>query len=286
MTREHVLVAGCGYVGTALARRLLVDGHRVFGLSREPRGLPEGVEPVAADLRRPDTLRALPRDINVVFFTAGAGAHRDDAYRAIYVDGLRNLLDALEAGRSRPRRLFFTSSTAVYGQTGGEWVDETSPCEPEDFAGARMLEAEALALQGPLPGTVLRLGGIYGPGRTGLLDGVRAGTVVCGQGPPRYTNRIHRDDAAGALRHLLNLAQPDELYLGVDDDPAELTTVVRWLADRLGAAPPREEHAGADRRRPRTGNKRCTNGRLRRSGFRFRYPTFREGYAMILRGEA
>jgi nucleoside-diphosphate-sugar epimerase len=286
MTREHVLVAGCGYVGTALARRLLADGHVVLGLARDPRRLPAGVIPVTADLRRPETLDALPADVDVGVFTAAAEAHDETAYRDVYVNGLRNLLDALAARGARPRRLLFTSSTSVYGQTAGEWVDESSPTDPAGFAGRLMVEAEALVRGGPVPGTVLRLGGIYGPGRTGLLDGVRAGTVSCGQGPPRYTNRIHRDDAAGALRHLMRLAAPDELYLGVDDDPAELTAVVRWLADRVGAPPPRADAPGDDRRRgARGGNKRCTNGRLRRSGYGFRYPTFREGYAMILRGE-
>jgi len=286
MTREHVLVAGCGYVGGALARRLVTDGHVVYGLCREPRGLPEGVTPLAADLTRPETLRSLPPDVDVVCFTAAAKAHADEAYRAVYVDGLRHLLGGLAASGARPRRLIFTSSTSVYGQTSGEWVDETSPCEPADFAGQRMLEAERLVRDGPLPGVVLRLGGIYGPGRTGLLEAVRRGTAAAGAGQPRYTNRIHRDDAAGAVRHLLRLDAPEDVYLGVDDDPAEFGQVVRWLADRLGAPPPpAEPPEGADRRRTRRGNKRCTNGRLRRSGYSFRYPTFREGYAMILRGE-
>jgi nucleoside-diphosphate-sugar epimerase len=278
----RVLIAGCGYVGTALAARLAAEGQEVWGLRRSAAGLPPGIHHLAADLTNPLTLRRLPPDLDVVCYTAAAEGADDAAYRAIYVAGLRHLLAALVEQRQAPRRVLFTSSTAVYAQSHGEWVDETSPTEPQHFTGSRLLEGERLLLAGPFPATVLRFGGIYGPGRTSLLERVRQGLATCQEGPPRYTNRIHRDDCVGALRHLMTLPEPDALYLGVDHEPADQGDVLRWLADRLGAPMPRVEPAStAPARRHRT-NKRCRNAKLVASGYTFRYPTFREGYAALI----
>lgn len=278
----RILIAGCGYVGSALGVRLAAVGHEVWGLRRTATGLPAGVHHVAADLMDPQTLRQLPPAIDTVFYTAAAAGTDDAAYRAIYVDGLRYLLEALVSQRQSPRRVFFTSSTAVYAQAHGEWVDEASPTEPEHFTGRRVLEGEQLLLTGPFPATVLRLGGIYGPGRVGLIERVRQGLARCREGSALYINRIHRDDCAGALHHLMTLPQPDTIYIGVDHEPAEQCDVLRWLAAQLGAPPPRVEALpGVEPQRSRT-NKRCRNAKLIASGYTFRYPTFRDGYAVLL----
>ena len=311
---SRVLIAGCGYVGAELAARLAADGHTVFGLRRHPEGLPAPIVPVAADLLDHASLtRALGAlgggPFDALVYAAAADRSSDEAYRAAYVDGLRN---ALEACGEPPKLVLFTSSTAVYAQQGGEWVDEESPTEPRHFNGLRMLEAERLLLGSGLRATALRLGGIYGPGRTRLVESVRSGRAQARRG--HYTNRIHRDDAAGALRHLLGLAFAGKplapLYVGVDDDPADEATVVHWLADRLRAAtgyeaPASEAAAGRGARsepkasevnsvaaaqqlnRPQadstaSSNKRCRNARLRAAGYRFRYPSFREGYGALL----
>jgi nucleoside-diphosphate-sugar epimerase len=283
-----VLIAGCGYVGSALGERLATAGHVVFGLRRRRGDLPASLRFVAADLSDPTSLAALPAGLEWVVYAAAADAASDDAYRAAYVDGPRHLLAALSAQGQRPSRVLFTSSTSVYGQQGGEWVDETSATEPRSFSGRRMLEGERIFLNGPFPAVVLRLGGIYGPGRTRLVDAVLGKREIApGAG---YTNRIHRDDAAGAIIHLLSLERPEPLYLGVDHEPAETRAVIAWLAARLGVAPPRlASPTGADNglRRGST-NKRCRNDRLCASGYVFAYPTFREGYGAILQepGEA
>jgi nucleoside-diphosphate-sugar epimerase len=278
----QMLIAGCGYVGTALGVRLAAAGHEVWGLRRSAIGLPAEIRYLAADLTDPQTLRALPPGLEWVFYTAAADGADEEAYRAVYVDALRHLLQALQRQGQAPRRVFYTSSTAVYAQADGEWVDETSPTAPTHFTGKCLLEGERLLLEGPFPATVLRLGGIYGPGRTSLIERVRQRRAVCSAGPPRYTNRIHRDDCAGALHHLMTLAEPDGLYIGVDHEPADQCDVLRWLAAQLGAPPPRLE-AGADagRRRQHT-NKRCRNAKLVASGYSFQYPTFREGYTALL----
>jgi nucleoside-diphosphate-sugar epimerase len=278
----NILIAGCGYVGTALGMRLVAAGHVVWGLRRSAEGLPPGIRHVAADLTAAETLQDLPPALDVVFYTAAPNGSDDAAYRAIYVDGLGHLLEALARQRQTPRRVLFTSSTAVYAQSSGEWVDETSPTKPGHFTGSRVLEGENLLLQGPFPAIVLRFGGIYGPGRTSLIVRVRQGVATCRDSPPLYTNRIHRDDCAGALHHLMMSPEPDSLYIGVDHEPADQCDVLRWLAAQLGAPPPRVEvSSGADTRRHRT-NKRCRNAKLVASGYVFRYPTYRDGYTALL----
>ncbi|RPJ26798.1 MAG: NAD-dependent epimerase/dehydratase family protein, partial [Planctomycetaceae bacterium] len=212
----NVLIAGCGYVGTALGVRLAGAGHTVWGLRRSAEGLPPGICLFVSDLSPPETLQTLPPALAAVFYTAAPNGVDDAAYRAIYVDGLRYVLEALVRQHQSPQRVLLTSSTAVYAQSGGEWVDETSPTEPQHFTGRRVLEGERMLLDGPFPATVLRLGGIYGPGRTSLIERVRQGLAACREGPPLYTNRIHRDDCAGALHHLMTLPQPDSHYIGVD----------------------------------------------------------------------
>ncbi len=280
----RVLIAGCGYVGTALGEALADDGHSVFGLRRRAERVGRGIEPLAADVADPGTLRRLPGELDFVFYTVSAGGREEARYRAAYVDGPRNLLGALEQQARPLQRLFVASSTAVHAQSSGEWVDESSPTEPEDFTGRLLLEGERLLLRGSLPVTVVRFGGIYGPGRTRLIESVRTGRAVSRGGAPRYKNRIHRDDCAGALRHLMNRGAPDSLYIGVDEEPADETAVLHWIAQQLGVSPPRCAAPSANSVR-RGSNKRCRNARLLRSGFRFRYPTFREGYGALIRGE-
>ena len=128
----NILIAGCGYVGSALAERLTQEGHQVYALRRRAKAPPPGVEGIQADLTRPETLAALPARLEFVFYTAGAAAFTEQAYRAAYVDGLRHLCDALGARQQPPKRIFFTSSTGVYHQRAGEAVDESSPTLPMD----------------------------------------------------------------------------------------------------------------------------------------------------------
>jgi len=282
MTTTNVLIAGCGYIGTALGVRLAAEGYTVWGLRRHPHALPSCLHPVEADLTRPETLNALPPGLEVVFYTAAAHGRTDTAYRAVYVDGLRYLLAALQQQRQRPRRIFLTSSTGVYAQCHGEWVDETWPTEPTHFSGLRLLEGEQLLREGPFPATVVRLAGIYGPGRSHLIDSVRQGTAVCPAGEPIYVNLMHRDDGVGALYHLMRLASPAPLYLGVDHYPVDRGMLLRWLAVQLGVpSPALEEVPGIMRRQVRS-NKRCCNDRLLAAGYVFRYRTFHSGYATVL----
>jgi nucleoside-diphosphate-sugar epimerase len=240
--------------------------------------MPEGVEPIACDLAHVDRLVALlPPKLDGVCFTAGADGPSERLYRAVYVDGLRNLIEALSARTHADLRLIVASSTAVYAQDAGEWVDESSPAVPTRMQGKVMLECERIAMMAPFRTSVVRLGGIYGPGRSRLIEQVRAG-LLRPSAAPHYTNRIHRDDAAGFFCHLLSLENPCSLYLGVDDDPADLALVVRWLAAVLDVPVPQSDPDAS----PVTTGKRCRNRELRTSGYRLLYPSFREGYARML----
>ena len=278
----RILIAGCGYVGQELGLRLVGEGHFVCGLRRGPERLPGGLQGFSADLTRPESLRDLPGPFEVVFYTAGASHRSEAGYRSAYLEGLGNLIGTLQGQNPPVRRLFFTSSTAVYGQSGGEWVDEDSPAEAGHFRGRLLRAAEQVLLGGPIAGTVVRVGGIYGPGRQRLIDSVRRGEARCFEGPPRFLNHVHRDDCAGALAHLMGFDRPRSLYLLVDHEPAEQCGVLRWIAGRLRVSePPRvPPEAG----KPVRGTKRCRNTRLADSGYAFRYPTFREGYAALIAG--
>ncbi|MDX1657983.1 MAG: SDR family oxidoreductase [Nitriliruptorales bacterium] len=273
----RVLIAGCGYVGTALGLELAGDGHEVFGLRRDPGGLPDRIEPVAADLVDDGSLSAIPPDVEWVAITASADSRDVDAYRTAYLDGPDTLIGFLRDRGDPVRRLVFTSSTAVYGDRDGDWVEETSPTEPSSETARILVEAEEQLRDAPFETVVARLGGIYGPGRTRLLEQVRRGEAECPE-EPTYTNRIHRSDCAGALAHLLSLDEPKPVYNAVDHDPAERCEVLRWLADELGAPEPR---VSPDTRR--RGSKRVSNERLVASGYVFRFPSFREGYAPLTR---
>ena len=278
-----ILMAGCGDLGTEAGLRLAGLGHRVVGWRRSPAKLPAQIEGVAADLRSAN-LPAVPGDTTAVVIAIAAGAPTEEAYRTAYEGGVRHVLDALERDRVRPGRVLFVSSTAVYGDVGGGWVDEAAAPAPPGFSGRILIEAEAI-LQQRLAGTgtaavSLRLGGIYGPGRTRLIDQVRSGTAVVPE-DVRFTNRIHRDDAAAAIVHLLSMpGEPAPVYLGVDDDPADLGSVLRFLAAEMDLPEPPVGDAGP----ARAGNKRCSNRLLRSTGFSFTFPSFREGYRDILAG--
>jgi nucleoside-diphosphate-sugar epimerase len=278
----QVLIAGCGYVGTALGKLCVGEGKKVWGLRRRSHLLPDQICPITADLGQPETLRSLPPHLEYLFFTAAADRSDDACYQATYVEGLMNLIKALGDQEIYPKRAFFTSSTSVYTQTNGEWIDENSPAENKHFSGSRLLEAERLLLASPFPWTVVRLSGIYGPNRTRLLEQVKRREITVQGSTLSYTNRIHRDDCAALLHHLTHVENPLGLYIGSDHEPARLCDVVGWLAQKFEAQPQVVATSPSDAEGRFRTNKRCCNARLVESGYRFRYPTYREGYSALL----
>jgi nucleoside-diphosphate-sugar epimerase len=277
-----LLIAGCGDVGTRLGVRLAAEGWQVHGLRRSVAQLPGAILPVAGDLSADPCPPAWPSgQLDYLVYCAAATEHDEAGYRAAYVDGLRRVLGWLAQQGQRPRRLLFVSSSGVYGQQLGEWVDEESPAEAGSYSGRIMREAEQLALQSGLPASLVRLTGLYGPGREWLLGQVRQGYRVASE-PPLYGNRIHVDDAAGLLAYLLQAdargVALDDCYIGVDDQPAPLHEVVAWLREQLGVS-----HWSEQSTVRRSGSKRCSNARARALGWAPQYPSFREGYSAILK---
>ncbi|WP_104168509.1 SDR family oxidoreductase [Arthrobacter sp. SX1312] len=274
-----VLIAGCGDLGTEVGLRLAARGERVVGWRRSAGRLPAAIEGVAADLT--GDLPPVPADTDVVVIATAAGDRTEAAYRSAYVDATRNVLAALRRDGVTPRRIIFVSSTAVYGDFDGALVTEESPAESTAPTARLVREAEQVLLGGSANGTVLRLSGIYGPGRTRLIDQVRSGSAVLPP-EPQWTNRIHRDDAAAAIVHLVTrVASPAPIYLGSDELPVDLSEVLRFLAAELDLPePPAGEPTSG-----RGGARRVDSSLLRATGFTFEYPTYREGYRAVLAGQ-
>lgn len=267
---------GCGDLGTSIGEAMQHAGWQVLGLRRTPP--PDAAfEQVAVDvLVQPERLKRLPAPDYVVY-TVTPPQRTESAYIAAYDTGVRNVLAQLPATL---RRFILVSSSGVYHQSGGEWVDELSPCLPSGFSSNALFAGERHLLDSGLPGTIVRCSGIYGPGRNRLIERALQGMAAVKE-PPTYTNRIHRDDAVGFIAHLLRLCHAgtslENLYLGTDNDPATEWDVMTTLADMLGLPPPPEKPGSADQ------NKRLRNQRLKDSGYQLQYPGFRDGYAAMIR---
>lgn len=277
--KPRVLIAGCGYVGTALGE-LLREECSVWGLRRSPqKALPAaGMQVICTDLSSEISAATIPEAIDYAVFSISAEERTRESYERSYLHCFHNLASALRRSSPGLKRMLYVSSTSVYQQHCGEWVDEASPTEPSDFPGQVMLAAEHAALSAGFPATIVRFSGIYGPGRERMIQQVAAGTAGYDPGVCEYTNRIHREDCAAALRHLMFLAEPEAICLASDRQPCTRNELFTFLADALGVAAAPDKGAGP----VKTAGKRCCSLRLQRSGFTFKYPSFREGYGALI----
>lgn len=283
----RVGILGCGYIGLELGRQLRGD-HEVVGVRRSESGIAAiedaGFEGVRADVTDADALAAVP-DVDWLVFTASSGGRGAGAAREVYVDGLTTAIDHFWSREEAPERLVYTSSTGVYGDHDGDWVDESTPLDPRTEKTEVLAEAERIARERPVEygghGSVARFAGLYGPERY-RLERYLDGPVTAG-----YLNMVHRDDAAGAVRFLLEADHREDVILVVDDEPVEKWAFADWLAEQCDVPfPPKRttEERLADpelsetaKRRIQT-SKRCSNDRLSELGYEPRYPTFRAGY--------
>ena len=283
----RVLIVGPGYVGLPLGVELIRRGHEVSGLRRSETasdGLQAiGIKPLVGDITRLESLLELPAQFDWVVNCVSSTHGGAEDYRRVYLEGARNLVEWLAP--MPPAKLVYTSSTGVYGQNDGSLVDETAPTEPPTETSCVLVETErvflAAACERNFPAVVLRVAGIYGPGRGWWLKQFLAGEArIEGEGR-RILNMIHRDDVIGSIIAALERGQRGEIYNAVDDEPVAQGDFLAWIAAKLNrpVPPTVSEDAETSRKRGVT-NKRISNRKLKAElGYSFKYPTFREGYA-------
>jgi len=270
----RILIAGCGYVGQATADLFHAAGWDVEGwTASEESAAALSAKPYPArlvDISNCDQVAERPGTFDAVIHCASSRGGGVESYRQIYLNGTRNLLDRF------PRsKVLLTSSTSVYAQRDGSWVTEESETMPARETGRVLLETEKLMLE--RRGTVARLAGIYGPGRSALLSKFLAGTAIIDPEDDRFVNQVHRDDIASAIFFLLTReTQRTQIYNVVDDQPMLQTECYRWLAQRLDRPLPPIGKSRGQRKRGDS-NKRVSNAKLRSLGWTLQYPTFAEG---------
>ena len=283
----RALIVGCGYVGLSLGVELVKQGHEVFGLRHSPGAENEirsaGIKPLIADITKAQQLAQLPTSYDWVANCVSASGGGVEEYREVYLQGAKNLTAWL--GTAPLKKFVYTSSTSVYGQNDGSLVKETSPTEPAADTAKILIEAERVLLeaarQADFPAVVLRLAGIYGPGRGyWFRQYLKNEARIEGTGA-RMLNIIHRDDVVGAIIAALKSGRPGEVYNVVDDEPVSQLSFFQWLSGQLGKKLPPSipEDLDAVRKRGVT-NKQVSNQRLKKAlGYQFKYPSFRQGYA-------
>jgi nucleoside-diphosphate-sugar epimerase len=279
------LIFGCGYLGLRVARRWMATGHVVFAVTRRTRRAAEldavGIRPIVADVTNSLILPDI-KNLETVLFAVGFDRRSGKTIHDVYVRGLHSALGVLPDSVGR---ILYVSSTGVYGQSNGEWIDEKSACRPLRQGGRACLEAEQLLARHPLGGraVVLRLAGLYGPQRLPQLNALRAGTPleVAASG---FLNLIHVDDAAQVVLAAENRAAAPRCYLVADGNPVQRREFYVEAARLLSLPEPcfREPGADAAERRRAITSKRARNARMiGELGVRLRYPSYREGLLSV-----
>jgi nucleoside-diphosphate-sugar epimerase len=303
---KSIFLIGAGYVAGHAAALLLDQGHELAIGKRHPdQGLPPELAGRAAvfrmDVNNPLSFPAALPQSETLIYCVSSDAFSEAHYRRAYFDGLCSVLKALSGSDSRAtKRIIFISSTGVFAQSDESQVDENSPAEPQGFSGRIMLEAEqalqAFGRDHPEIQTVaLRFSGIYGPGRTRMIQTIARAEPVTEKRWTQWTNRIHRDDCAAAIAHLVNRPTVKPCYVASDTSPARYGEIAAWVAQRLGRplAVPRTvaPMAGAAKigaplpntgGLERGGDKRCWSTALLAEGFTFKYASFKDGYEPLI----
>jgi nucleoside-diphosphate-sugar epimerase len=284
----QALIIGCGYLGRRVAALWQSSGHSISALTRTEENARDlrliGIEPIKGDVLEPESLQALPA-ADVVLYAVGYDRHAGATKRDVYVQGLTNVL--LEIA-PRIGRFFYVSSSSVYGQDAGEWVDESSVCEPTTESGRTCLDAEAVVRSflpiDPGRATILRFTGLYGPGRLlRRVESVRAGEPIPAN-PEAWLNLIHVDDGARIIDMLAGRRDQTPTFVVTDNRPIRRSEYYTRLAALVGGPSPSFEPTTADRG---SLNKRCSNARLREElGDVLRFPTIEVGLPAALTNES
>ncbi len=283
MEPDHLLILGCGFLGQRVAQQWGASGGTASAVTRSDekaiRLAAQGINPIIADLMRPETLHALPV-ANRVLYCVGYDRSSIWSKHNLYLDGLTHVMDALHGGADR---FVYVSSTSVYGQDDGGWIDEDSPTEPTTDGGRICLAAEQQLRGRMANATILRMSGLYGPDRLlARVEQLRAGEPIGGN-PDAWLNLIHGDDSARACVAALTAIDPGPLYLVSDDRPITRREYFTELASRVAAPPPQFSGAPTSRHTPDGFNKRCRNERVKRElQLKWLYPDIMQG---LLAGE-
>jgi nucleoside-diphosphate-sugar epimerase len=278
-----MLIIGFGYLGEAVVACQPPRRQRAFFATTRKQERGEeiksewGGEPIVCDVLLPETLK-LPQ-VETVLYCVGFDRKADVAMRNVCVDGLRNVLDHLPAAR----RFLYVSSTTVYDQQDGTWVDENSSTEPTEESGKAVLEAENL-LRSRLPDAViLRFAGIYGPWRLLRQQAIENGQPLTGD-PDRWLNLIHVTDGARTVLAAEQLAQPGQVYNIADGYPGTRRQFYTELAKLLEAPEPQFTGPSAQGAANDLAHCRVSNARMRRElKVHPHYPSFEEGLPASLR---
>jgi nucleoside-diphosphate-sugar epimerase len=289
---QRALIAGYGYVGSVVGSLLAQSGIEVVAVSRTMPGFllrhpNPNVHWFPADLTCKDSLSGLKGQFDYVLFSASSSRGGAEDYQHVYGSGLENVMTLLE-GRLAGSFVYL-SSTGVYGQNDGGWVDETMPTEPKSDTGKILVQAEQSLIDrhqvSDFPGMILRLSGIYGPGRGYALKRIQQGNAVIESPGDRWVNMIHREDAASAVIAAFKKGSPGEVYNITDDTPVQQKDFYEWLANECGKPVP--DIVDDDPRKPtkrRVTSKRISNRKLKQLGiFELKYPSYREGYPDLMK---
>ncbi len=269
---SRVLIAGCGYVGTTTADLFHAAGWGVEGWTHSEgsvAALRDKPYPICAvDITARHAIEAAAGQFDAVIHCASSGGGGAESYQRVYFEGAQNLLAVLQ-----PPAFLYTSSTSVYAQTGGEWVDEESAAEPAHETGRILRATEELVRQNG--GVVARLAGIYGPGRSALLRKFLSGAARIEEGDARYLNQVHRDDIAAAILRLVTMPNESQIVNVTDNEPQTQRECYAWLATKLNRPLPPLAPGGERKRGP--SNKRVSIRKLRALGWELRFPSFQCG---------
>jgi nucleoside-diphosphate-sugar epimerase len=273
----RVVIVGYGYVGHQLAQILKKDHHHVTGICRR------STDHACDHLQLQDLMTLQDHDLpdaDFVVYCPSSDQRTPKAYQDTYVVGAKHVA-SIYAQRTHKPRFLYVSSTRVYEQQHGQWVDETSTCAGHDPLAACLLEGEKSIEQAPLEHMIVRASGLYGPGRHYLLDALEAQNAPLCESQ-RFSNRIHVLDMARMLYHLMRVHYNEGIYIASDHEPTPINTIISWLSATTGHPLPAHtiEH-GADPGDTKS-NKRLNNARILHTGFRFEFPNYRQGFKHIL----